>query len=207
MPNTPIEKFVCDRCGFDYKKSDLRKQRGMYLSHDCFDVLDRIPTHRPRFNPPRDDSTSTGIPASATPEVLTVSAGTGINQIFQSHELSERRDGVHKSTYMKVISDGGAIDIIADPQIIVGQNGDILTLKGTSDTDTVTLDDTGTLHLNGGRGITLKDGDTITLVYTSFDNSGGGIGGWGSSQWGSTGYGFGGATEGWVEASRFKGGI
>ena len=203
----PIERFTCDRCGFDYKKSELRKQRGMYLSHDCFDDLSRIPTHRPRFNPPRDDSTSTGIPASSTPEVFTVSAGTGINQIFQSHQLATRRDGRHISTVMWVISDGGAVDIVSDPQIIAAQQGDQLTLRGTSNTDTVRLDDSGALALNGGGSMTLKDGDTINLVYNTFDDSGGGVGGWGTSFWGSTGYGFGGTTAAWVETSRYKGGI
>jgi len=204
MAITPTEKFTCDRCGFDFKKSELRKQRGMYLSHDCFDKLDRIPTHRPRFNPPRDDSTSTGVPTSIVPSVLTVSAVTGVNQLFQSHELSERRDNTHKSIFMKVVSDGGAITVTADPPIVAGYNGQILTLQGTSDTDTVKLEDTGTLMLNGASSITLKAGDTINLVYNIFSAS---VGGWGTSMWGSTGYGFGGATEGWVEASRYKGGF
>jgi hypothetical protein len=105
---------------------------------------------------------------------------------------------------MWVVSDGGAITISADPQIIAGQVGDLLTLRGTSDTDTVQLDDTSTMHLIGGYSMVLKDGDTINLVYNTFA---GGVGGWGVSQWGSTGYGFGGSTEGWVEVSRYKGGL
>lgn len=204
MANTVIEKYTCDRCGFDYKKSKLRRQRGMYLCSSCFDVLDRIPTHRPRFNPPREDSTSTGVPASATPEVLTVTAATGVNVLFQSNELSTRRDSTHKSIFMMVVSDGGAVDITADPQIVAGYNGQILTLRGTSNTDTVQLDDSGSMHLIGGQSMILGDGDTITLVYSNFTTP---VGGWSISAWGTTGYGFGGASDGWVEVSRYKGGI
>lgn len=203
------EKYTCDRCGMDHKKSSLKKQRGLWLSADCFDQIDRIQPPRTRWTSPRDNSTTVTTPAESVPEVFTISSGTGINQLSQSNELSERRDGPHKSIFMKIVSDGGAINISADPQIIPGLQGDILTLRGTSDTDTVQLDDSDTLHLNSNRipRIVLGDGDAITLVYNLFDDSGGDIGGWGTSGWGSTGYGFGGATEGWVEASRFKGGV
>ena len=197
------EKYTCSRCGFDYLKSKLKRQRGMYLSHDCFDDLSKIPTHRPRFGTPNDFQ-STGIPPEATPGVYIVTAAAGIAQLTQSHSLSERRDGEHLSTFMQVVSDGGAVDIVADPQIVAGQNGDILTIRGTSNTDTVQLDDSETLHLIGGYSMVLKEGDTINLVYNTFDVA---VGGWGISQWGTTGYGFGGATEGWVEVSRYKGGI
>jgi len=208
MPNTAIEQFTCDRCGFDYTKSKLRKQRGMYLCSTCFDVLSKISTRRPRFNPSRENSTSTGVPADTVPRVLTVSSVTGVDRLFQSNQLATRRDGVHQSIYMNVVSDGGAITISANPQIVAGKDGDILTLRGTSNVDTIQLDDSPTLFLNGGGSIILKYGDTINLVYNTFDDSIGGIiGGWGNSEWGSTGYGFGGATEGWVEASRYKGGI
>lgn len=200
MSITPIEKFTCDRCGFDYRKSELRKQRGMHLSHDCFDDLSRIPTHRPRFNPSRDDSTSTGLPASATPEVFTVSAATGINQFFQSHELAERRDGRHISIYMKVVSDGGAITITATDAIKNGEfQGDLLTLKGTSDTDTVTIPPGLNLALKDSAAMTLADGDSISFVFTP-SNAGWGSGPWGGFPWGVNDI-------IWNETSRFKGGV
>ena len=133
-----------------------------------------------------------------------MSAGTGVNILFQSHELSIRRDSTHKSIFMMIVSDGGAVDITADPQIVAGYAGQLLTLQGTSDTDTVQLDDTDTMHLIGGYSMILRDGDTINLTYNTFSTA---VGGWGVSQWGTTGYGFGGASEGWVEVSRYKGGI
>lgn len=206
MPNTLIEKYTCDRCGFDFKKSVLRRQRGMYLCTTCFDVLDKISTRRPRFSPSRDNSTSTAIPTDSLPEVFSVSAVSGINQIFQSNQHVTDRDGVHKSTFMMIVGNGGPINITAVPQIIAGQVGDILTLRGTSDTDWVRFNDTDALHLLEGDSVLLKYGDTITFVYNNFSITP--IGGWSLSGWGETGYGFGGAaTEGWVEVSRYKGGL
>jgi len=194
------EKYTCDRCGFDFKKSKLTKQRGMWLSHDCFDVLDKIPTHRPRFGSPRDDSTSTGIPASSTAEVLTVAAVTGVTPLFQSHELSTRRDGRHISIFMKVISDGGAITISAADAIVSGTiNGDLLTLKGTSDTDTVTIPSGLNVVLRYGGSMTLFDGDSISFVYTPSGAA------WGSGAWGDFPWGVNDTV--WWETSRFKGGV
>jgi len=200
MPNTVIEKYTCDRCGFDYKKSKLKRQRGMYLCSTCFDKLDRIPTHRPRFNPPRDDSTSTGVPASSTAEIFVVSAATGVNQFFQSHELSTRRDGRHISIYMKVVSDGGAIIISAIDAIKNGAfEGDLLTLKGTSDTDTVTIPPGMNVALQDGNAMVLGDGDSISFVFTP-SCAEWGVCGWGGFPWGVN-------SVVWNETSRFKGGI
>jgi hypothetical protein len=206
------EKKTCDRCGFDHKKSSLRKQRGLWLSDDCFDITDRIKSPRTRWQNPRENDTTTTIPAESTPEVFTVSSGTGINLLSQSHELSERRDGRHISIFMKVVSDGGAISISADPQIVAAaQLGDLLTLRGTSDTDTITLVSERGLRLKDGSGgtaglpFTLADRDAISFVYMNV------LQGWGSMAWGSDpwGDGSGGLSEVpmWVETSRFKGGV
>jgi hypothetical protein len=105
---------------------------------------------------------------------------------------------------MYIVGDGGPIDITANPQIVDGLQGDILTLTGTSDTNTVTLDDAGDLALIGGGSVILGDGDSITFVYNTFTTT---VGGWGISQWGSTGYGFGGTNEAWVEVSRTREGF
>jgi hypothetical protein len=206
------EKRTCDRCGFDYKKSSLRKQRGLWLSHDCFDDTDKIQHPRVRWQSPRDNSTTVTIPSEAEPEVYTFGSAGGIDLITQSNELVDRRDGRHLSFYMKVKSDGGAISISANPQITPGQVlGDLLTLRGTSDTDSITLVDGRGLRLFGGSGasvglpFTLEEGDAISFVYANVAQ------GWGSMLWGSDpwGDGSGGADEIpiWVETSRFKGGI
>ena len=104
---------------------------------------------------------------------------------------------------MYIVGDGGPIDITAVPQIVDGVDGDILTLTGTSNTNTVTIQDAVDIALNKGLPAVLGDGDSITFVYNA-DYPGPGIGGWGISQWGQTGYGWGGTDEAWVETSRTK---
>ena len=105
---------------------------------------------------------------------------------------------------MFIVGDGGPIDITAVPQIVDGLEGDVLTLTGTSNTNTVKFEDTANIAMNSGLPITLGDGDSITFVYDEFDPGSSVSGGWGISAWGSTGYGFGGSTMAWVETSRTK---
>lgn len=178
----------------------LRRQRGMWLCGDCVDDLSKIKYPRPRFFSPRDNSTS--VDSVNEPTIFTISAGTGINSISQSREYT--REGGRSVYHMYVVSDGGAIDISAVPQIVAGTEGDILTLSGTSDTDTILLEDTAGVALIGGLPMVLTDRDSITFVYNEFEGSDPGGGGWGISQWGDTGFGFGGTTAAWVEVSRTK---
>lgn len=56
-----------------------------------------------------------------------------------------------------------AIDITADPQIVNGISGQIITIIGSSDTNTLTLDDGAGLRLSAQ--MILGIGDTITLLY------------------------------------------
>jgi hypothetical protein len=210
MPNTiyDTEKKVCDRCGFDHKKSSLRKQKGLWLASDCYDNIDKIKNVNLKWLSPRDNSNTTTVPPEATPEVFVVSAANGIDVLSNSNELYDRRDGRHISIYMKIVSDGGPISISADPQIIGGMlEGDLLTLQGTSDTDTVTIVDDFGVRTHGGQNgtglsFTLGDGDTMSFVYTQIDA------GWGASPWG-TDWGHGSQTfiPVWRETSRFKGGF
>lgn len=101
---------------------------------------------------------------------------------------------------MYIVGDGGPIDITAVPQIVDGLHGDVLTLTGTSDTNTVTLEDTAATHMNGGKTMVLSDDDSITFVYqeTGTYPRGWGIFGWGNGQGYQT------TSNGWVETSRTK---
>lgn len=150
---------------------------------------------------PRDNSLSTD-PVS-TPTVYTISAAAGIDALRQSREYT--REGGRRHFHMYVVSDGGAITISVDPSIADGLHGDILTLHGTSDTDTITFEDDAYLHLNGNFGgkITLGNGDKITFVYNEPDTY---LRGWGYFYWGN-GQGYSTLSDGWVETSRYKGGI
>lgn len=58
-----------------------------------------------------------------------------------------------------------AIDISANPQIVNGTPGQMITIIGSSDVNTLKLDDGTGLQLNGAASCTLGIGDTITLIY------------------------------------------
>jgi hypothetical protein len=61
-----------------------------------------------------------------------------------------------------------AVDITASPQIVDGfYNGQLITILGNSNTNTLTLDDGTGLSLNGGRSCVIGLEDNITLRYNS----------------------------------------
>jgi hypothetical protein len=64
-------------------------------------------------------------------------------------------------------NEGAATDISANPQIVDGRNGQKITIIGSSDTNTLTLDDGNGLQLAGAAQCVLGAGDTITLIYSS----------------------------------------
>lgn len=196
-----LQKYDCDRCGFTYKKCQLKRQRGMLLCCDCFDNLKKAHHPKPRWGSPRDNSLSVDPVNEQT--VFIISAVTGINFLGQSVDYD--REGSRSDYFMNIVSDGGAISISASPQIVAATQGTRLTLRGTSDTNTIKIVDDAITHLIRDKYIVLGDGDTITFVY----NEGGGTqgAGWGSDPWGQTGFGYGAADEGWVECSRYKGGL
>ncbi len=81
----------------------------------------------------------------------TVTAGTGITAAMTSRIIK--------------YTGAAAVDITANPQIADGEDGTIITIVGTSDTNTLKLDDGTGLQLAGGASMTLGIGDTITLTY------------------------------------------
>ena len=67
-----------------------------------------------------------------------------------------------------VYSGSSAVDISANPQIADGYDGQEITIIGSSDTNTLTLDDGDGLILSGQ--CVLGVGDAITLTYNkTFD--------------------------------------
>jgi hypothetical protein len=79
----------------------------------------------------------------------TVVAGTGITTVMLSRFM--------------YFNTAAAIDISVDPQIANGTTGQIITIIGSSDTNTLTLDDSAGLRLTGQMVIGI--GDNITLLY------------------------------------------
>jgi len=107
-----------------------------------------------------------------SPTIFTITAAGGITS---SHSInSETSRGVNlevgadisfgSAYYMQIVGDG-VIDITADPQIAAGSDGDILTLEGTSDTNTVKLENGTGLSLISGESYIIKDNYIMTLVY------------------------------------------
>lgn len=75
--------------------------------------------------------------------------------------------GITKKMFTEKLSYGcnSAIDITANPQIENGYNGQLLTIIGKHDTNTLKLDDGDGLVLAGGASFTLGEGDVIVLMY------------------------------------------
>ncbi len=165
MPKGSLQKYDSDRSGFTHRKSDLKKERGLLVAPGEVDDLSKIEQPNPRWGTPRENSTTTT--AGSEPTVFDITA-SGITALQQSTEY--RQDGVHIQHYMLVAGDGGAIDITANPQIVDGADGAVLTLEGTSDVNTVLLEDGNGLSLHLGYAATLKNGVAITLVYTEEDD-------------------------------------
>ena len=71
---------------------------------------------------------------------------------------------------LKIQGDGGAIDITANPQIADGVDGQVVMLKGESDTNTVRFDDGNGLALNGAVSFTMGEADALMLMYDLSDD-------------------------------------
>lgn len=190
MRKSKLTLYDCDRCKFTYKKSILRKQRGMFLCDPCFDTTLEIEPFNARFLSPRFNATS--IVAVTSPIIFPISS-TGITTLMNSQLYT--RDGPSNSYIMYIVGipgissitdddsdlvtddsgnfisddDGnpgntGATVITANPQIVAGRQGTLLTLIGTSDVNYVTI--------QPGRGtdlttaMVLKNGNTLSLVYS-----------------------------------------
>lgn len=70
-----------------------------------------------------------------------------------------------ESTIMNITATvgGGAVTLTSNPQIATGINGQLLILRGSHATDTITLDDDNGVKLAGN--CTLALNDTLTLYY------------------------------------------
>jgi hypothetical protein len=67
--------------------------------------------------------------------------------------------------YLKVRSDGGAIDVTANPQIAAGTAGQMLTLQGTSDVNSLRLQNGNGLVMANATAFTIKEGHLIQFIF------------------------------------------
>jgi len=75
---------------------------------------------------------------------------------------------------MRVVGNGGAVTLTGTPTIVVATAGTRVIIQGTSDTNTITLQDESNLagsklQLSGDVDFTLGQGDVIELIYDSGD--------------------------------------
>lgn len=156
--NRKRQLYDCDRCMFTYKKSELRRQRGMLLCSACFDTTLEIAPLNIRFRSPRENSTT--ITAVNTPTVFTVTTA-GVTALSQSQP--HLREGVRNNYLMYVV--GFPTTITAISQIVPAVQGTLLTLVGTDNTNYVVV--------AAGNGTdmtvkhTLRNGNTLSLVYNA----------------------------------------
>lgn len=156
-----FQKYDSDRSGFTYQKSELVRQRGLLIAEDEVDDLRKIRDINPRWDNPRENSDSTAAVNEAI--VYTISAATGVNTV--SNSFASPQDGARQHFFMYVKSDGGAVVISANPKIAVSTNGYRLTLVGTSNTNTVQIDNGDGVSLFRGESLVLKQGTKISLVF------------------------------------------
>lgn len=158
MKKSSLRLFDCDRCKFTFKKIELRKQRGMLLCDPCYDSVLEIAPINLKLYSPRANSTTTA--AVTNPTVFSITTA-GVTALTNSQTFT--RQGVTNSFVMNVV--GLPTTVTANPQIIAGRQGTLLTLVGTSDTNYVIIaaglgTDLAVKH-------TLKNGNTLSLVYNA----------------------------------------
>ena len=167
------ELYDCDRCGFQFNKKKLKKQKGLWVCSSCYDSKDK--ENKPvnmKLGSPRANATTTI--AVESPTIFTITAAGGITPSHSVDSEATRSVNLGITTipaktfgnhyYMKVVG-GGAIDITVDPQISAGSQGDVLTIEGTNDANYVLLENGTGVELSGGVNYYLRNGKIITLVY------------------------------------------
>lgn len=172
------EYVECDICGTKVRKKKTIIQDGLRRCNECIDEKPKIKPLKWSWGSGRANyNTTTAVNTATTYSI------TAIGGITPSHSISTEVTygselGISNIPscvifgsyyYMKVVGSGGAVDITANPQISDGVKGDRITLEGTSDTNTITLENGNGLSLMGGESMVLKDGDKITLFYSGTD--------------------------------------
>lgn len=158
MKANPRQLYDCDRCGCTYKKKVLRRQRGMLLCSPCFDaVLEIAPVSLKLLSPRENANTTTAV---TTPTVFSITT-SGITALGQSQVLTRQGTTNH---FMMHVS-GSPTTVTANPQVVAGSQGTLLTLLGTSDTNYVIIQTGNGTDLTSQ--MILKNGNTLSLVYNA----------------------------------------
>lgn len=150
--------YDCDRCQFTYRKTELRKQRGMLLCDPCYDsVLEIAPVNLKLLSPRANSTTTTAV---TIPIIFTITTA-GVTALSKSQTFD--REGTTHSFVMYVV--GVPTTITAATQIVAGMQGTLLTLVGTSDINSVTIKTGNGTDLTSQ--MILKNNNTLSLVYNT----------------------------------------
>lgn len=172
MEHNKFENYNCDRCKFKYRRTKLKLQKGLLVCPHCYDdVKESKGINMKLGGSPRSDADTTT--AVESPTIFTITAAGGITTYHSNDNETSRSVTLEVGEsisfgsvyYMKIVGATAALDITADPQIVAGQNKDLLTIHGTSDTNTVLLEDGAGVELRGGVSFTIGNNDVISLVY------------------------------------------
>jgi hypothetical protein len=166
------EYVSCARCDTKIRKSKILKQKGLKVCSHCWDDPKEIKPLNLKLGTPRSGYLTTT--AVNSPVVFSITAAGGITpshsystEVSSSNSLGITPEPSFGSCfYMQVEGSGGAVDIIANPQIVAGSTNDKLTLEGMDDTNTILLEDGTGLSLIDGQSFTLGLEDKICFRYT-----------------------------------------
>ena len=157
-----FRKATSDRSGFDLKKINLIKDGGVMVSPAEFDTPppSKIPLGgEGEISGEARDSDFTienTAVVNDNPEVFITAAG-GITPAASIRPMTH--------PFMRVTGSNAAINITADPQIVRGQQGDILSLLCTD--FGITLDHGDGLNMMASAGFIMQSADIITFFYST----------------------------------------
>lgn len=130
----------------------------MLLCDPCFDsVLEIEPVNLKLLSPRQNSTTTTAV---TNPIIFSITTA-GVQALSKSQIYS--REGVTNNFLMYVV--GLPTTVTANPQIVAGTQGTLLTLVGTSDTNFVIIQ--AGLGTDLAAKHTLKNGNTLGLVYNA----------------------------------------
>jgi hypothetical protein len=103
-------------------------------------------------------------------------ADPGVKEFHAVQTLAASGDIDGSWPRVDVAGSGGAVTLTSTPNIIAGSDGEELIIKGTSNTNTLTIQDESQLGSSGvftktGTNVTLTQGDVFKCIYSSTDSA------------------------------------
>ena len=159
-----FKKRVSDRSGFDYYEHELVRDKQSLVGSDELDTPP--PSDKPLGGEGDINQgdmrastfasiTETDTPSESDNPTVYITAAGGITPSF-----------VHP--WMNISGSNGTVNITADPQIVLGREGQILTIQCVD--SSVTLDHGTGLNMMGSGSLLLSSGSIVTFYYSTANN-------------------------------------